>query len=368
MRYLFALVALTSAPLLALQAAVNSGGEAPDWAIERSGFRSAESVLERAETQLLDPRPGVSVADELVSAATRAYAKEPLSTDALYVIAGGANTDPEDVWEHARALDRRHVKTSLALLDSRARQGDLEAMGPLLDELGRLRPQLASEFGKSLAASIEDEATAVWLGSALRHDPSWSRSFWRSPPDTPGALDRFFSLRMQQVQGSDYHGNAALLRKLLANERFDDAFAFYRALRSIERGGSAERDTYPPLDWQVDKGRDANARETAPGTWKLFVNDGTAGRLAQRLVKLSPGELRLEGRLSQLRGRGTLEVELTCAGRDGHDFGTQSFDGEAVWIVKEKTCDYGWLRLRGSAWESSIPFEATLRDLQLYRS
>ncbi|MCJ8192035.1 hypothetical protein [Sphingomicrobium aestuariivivum] len=366
MRYFCALLAIALAAPMALVATSNIQGAAPDWVESLNGFRIGEKVLERAAPTLLEPIGDPDLAPALIEDARTAYAREPFATDALFVIAESGKFDGHAIQIQSQNLEKRNIRIALALLEKHTQRFDLEAMGPLLDQISRLRPEASEQYAKALLLGLNDPSTFEWLAGELANEPGWAMSFWRSPPKNGPALDNFLMLRLRQTKVDDQNSDLRLVQKLVSAGRYDDAFDLHELIKEQSRGDETSLAyTYPPLDWQLMKGRDANARMTVPDHWTLYINDGTAGLLAERLVPLRSGQLRVEGELRSISGQGELRMELQCAGPDGGERASQPFAEKAIWVIDNPKCGYAWLRLQGAAWDSSVPFKATLRGVKI---
>lgn len=365
-RLLLAAAALLLAPILALQAQAASNGSLPAWAESWNGFRVADEALSRVTSTGEGSEKSLKVGDEAIAAAYLAYKKEPFATDALFLLSGEVESDQVRFLGAARELDKRNRLTVLALLQTRAQANDLPKVLPLVDQLSRLDPELAPQFVSILSQSLSDPQAVDVLKQALQERPVWAAPFWRRVPSDPAALSRFLSLRNEVSPIVDAQADRNLLTALVKGERFQDAFTIYAELRAA---GDQSGERYPPLDWQFTQTRDLRGAETDDGLIEAFVYRGTSGEIARKLVEIKPGEYRVAGELITNGGTGTISAELRCAdGADDPSWQTQTLGEKAgTWNVSEGACRYAWLVLDASAWESSVNFEASIRNLEFQK-
>ena len=365
-RLLFATSALLLAPILALQAQAAADGQLPNWAAGWNGFRIADAALASIRTRGEGAESSIEVSDQAVADAYRAIAKEPLATDALFLLSGQTQSEQTSLLEAARRLDKRNRLTGLALLQARAKENDLSKVLPLVDQLSRVDPELAPQFVSILSQALNDPRSVEILRQALREQPVWADAFWRRVPTDPASLSRFLLLRKEISPIVDPQADRNLLTALLKEQRFQDAFAIYADAKAA---GDRTGERYPPFDWQLTQTRDVRARESDDGAMEIFVYRGTSGEIARKLVEISPGGYRIAGDLRTNGGTGEIRAELRCADSAANPaWPTQALsDQTASWNVPQGACSYAWIVLEASAWDSSVNFEATIRNLELQK-
>lgn len=304
---------------------------------------------------------------ETIDIARRAYAQEPFATDALFVIGSMNPGSGMDIYRSSQKLDKRNRLIGAMLLQDAAERSDLPAMLSLIDRLSRLRPAFSSEFVKAFSASLSDAGSLPLLELALNENPPWANAFWRAVPREGPALDNFLALRRRLSVGSDAQSDAALIKALVDAERYAEAYEF-RGIITGRRDSAADGSgaQYPPFDWQLAQSRNAQARFNAAGELEVFVDRGTEGELARKLVRLTPESLRLSGRVERQQGTGDIEAELVCAsGKQENSWAAQSIDEGISWEIPLNSCSFAWLILKGSAWESQLPLRSTVSQLSL---
>ena len=367
LRVLAASLAVALSPILAVQAYINAGGSALQQAIEWNGFRLANQALRQVESLEDQGQLQLRADPASVKLARQAYGREPFATDALFVIGLMDGAKGTEIYRSSVALDKRNRTIAAMLLQDAAKQNDLPAMLALIDRLSRLRPALAAEFVKAFSSSLADPTSMPVLEQALRNNPVWANAFWKSVPRDRVSLDNFYVLRSKLSNNTDAASDAALITALVSAERYDQAFEFSNSVSGrskSEPGETVKRDG--PLEWQFAQGRNAQARFNASGQLEVFVERGTADELARKLVRLTPGTLTLRGRVMESQGAGEIEAELTCTSEgDQQRWMAQEFTGKAEWKIRDKTCKYAWLTLKGSAWDSPMPLRSVIADLSL---
>ena len=361
LRIILACLALLSAPYWALYAQAASGGSLPEWAQRFDGFRLAEIALSDVETTGNGNEASLAVAEATVAKAKLAYTMEPLATDALFVVGLASDEAGLAILSAARMNSKRNQLVGLSLLELAAKRNDTETVLSLVDELTRVRPQLAPQFVSILSSSLTDERSLPLLEQALAANPGWAVSFWRRVPEDSAALTRFVQLREKISPPADLEAERRLLQALVKSERFADAFELFD--KSPYRGEPDS--TRPPLDWQLTQTRDVRARQTSANALDLFIQRDTSGKIAEKLVRVTAGEWVLSSQIESRQGQAKVKAALRCASqRSDESWKPQVVYPSARWSIPEGSCQYAWLTLSGSAWDSPLSFEGSLRNLK----
>lgn len=366
-RILLAVLALALAPLLAVQSQASSVGSAPDWAISWNGFRQASAALARVSSSNPEGRKELKADSEAIIEARRAYASEPLATDALFILALNADVRRQELLQASRDLSKRNMLIAISLLELAAADNDVPLVLILIDQLSRLEPGLSSQFVKPLSESLDDERSIPLIKQFLRGDPAWATSFWRNVPTEQPALNRFIALRSSIVPASDPQSDQNLLATLVAAERYTDAFQLHRSFRNAPNGENEIKAVrYPPIDWKFAKSRDAQAGLDSAGSVDIFVELNSSGELARKLIELTPGKYTLSPDVVINQGTGEFRAKLTCASRGKADrWPNHVIGSDTVWEISNASCRYFWLVIEGTAWESSLPLRASFKELEL---
>ncbi|MXP13319.1 hypothetical protein GRI44_00910 [Altererythrobacter confluentis] len=363
-RGLLAATAFAIAPIVALQAQVNAGGLAPGWAEAWNGFRMADIALSQAHPKVVAGQLKIQPDVAALAVAQKAYALEPFASNAHFLLSLKSEKNRIKVLEASQAIDQRNRLAGMVLLQDALQRDDLPGIFPLIDRMSRLEPEIAAEIVKAFTTSLNYPSSMLPLAQALRSNPPWATSFWRNVPDSDPALANFMQLRGELAPAVDVQSDTNLIRVLVTKERFSEAFEVYRKVRhtSSQTKGHVDAGQFPPLDWDFAKGRDANARLAPSGQLDVFVDQGSSGDLARKLVMLSPGIYKLDGRLEKTQGSGNLSAELRCAsaGVQETQWERQLLGQEVSWRVSSRACQFAWLELKGSAWESTLPLKATI--------
>lgn len=367
LRAILAASLVAIAPIIALHAQVNAGGSAPAWANAWNGHRVAELALAQVQaSQFGDGRLSLAIDDLAAETAKLAYAKEPLAANAHFVLAMTNESRREALLLASRSLSKRERLNGLMLVQMFAQEGKVGKLFPLLDQLSRTEPPLADQLVGILSASLSDPDAVPLIREALTREPVWSPAFWRGVPSERDALDAFLLLRSELDPQLDEQANRNLLARLVAANRYAEAFAVYKAIPSVTSAPKGEFTTdYPPVDWQLSNSRDAQARLTGTGSVEVFVDQNAAGELARKLIALERGELSLESEMLVRQGSGDIIAHLQCITGGNSESISASLTQTKNWQFSAPECEYAWLTLKGSAWDSSLPFEATIKRLHL---
>ena len=359
-RIFLASLALLTAPCWAIYAQAASGGFLPEWAEPINGFRLADSALMEVRRTSNDENTSFKVSKSTADKARSAYVAEPFATNSLFIEALAVQDSRAEILSASRRIDKRNQLVGLSLLELEADRNAMKQVLSLVDELARVRPKLAPEFVSVLSASLTHESSESLLEQALASNPTWATAFWRRVPEETAALSRFLRLREKISPPADLASERSLLQALVNSKRFAEAFDLYGVLSQRE----ATQGAYPPIDWQLTRARDAQARQLSTGAYELFMERNTSGKFAERLVSLSAGEFALSGRIDTRQGDVSVHAELRCAEEAVHQgwMPRASFPN-ANWMIPSDSCRFAWLTLSGSTWDSSQPFKGRVSGL-----
>ncbi|ASP31064.1 hypothetical protein CHH26_13130 [Qipengyuania flava] len=361
-RYLFATFAFLAAPIVALQALASSGTSVTPWLQEWNGFRLAEDSANQIRTISRSNNIGFEIPRRAITSARQAYASEPLATDALLVL-GLAQEDANlQILQSSLELERRNLAIGAILLQRAAQAGDIETVLDQLNILSRIRPEIRRELVTVLTQSLNDEGSVPVIAQALRHNPPWAEDFWRRVPRDEGALINYLALRKSLPAAATIESDAKLIQTLVKTGNFDTAFEF-REDHARDPGQTG----YPPLDWQLAQGRRKTSTKISANHFSVFIDAGSSGEIVRKLVKLVPGTYRLEYRIVNEQGDAKFYADLECVGSNRAYDRRSLTNGASEWVVEPDSCEYAWLSLAGSAWESTIATRARLDDVTFIR-
>lgn len=360
-RWVIALLALAAAPIMVVQSAVNAGLSVPQSLLSWNGFRLAS----RSRSMVAMEQEGQTLRVELPPGAERlalqAYAKEPLATDALFVLALAEGAADEELLAEAAELNGRNRAVGLMLLQQAIERGDIESMMSLIDRLARLRPNYASNLVAALQASLSDDASVDAIEKGLRESPAWAEAFWRTVPKGDPEQANYLELYRSLQPELDEAGKRNLISALAANERYEDAFEAFAQLSKDN-----EQLQMPPLDWRTSNKRGIKANVEPNGSISVYLDTNSAGELARKLVELGPGRFSVNAKTEIAEGEGTISVQLECLSKSSARSGPQAVEA-AEWDNQDGSCTYGWLILSASSWDSPSPFRAVIYRVNFSR-
>lgn len=360
-RGVIALLALAAAPAMAVQSAVNAGFSVPQSLLSWNGFRLASRSRSMVAMEQDGQTLRVELAPEAERLALQAWAKEPLATDALFVLALTEGAADEELLAEAAELNGRNRAVGLMLLQQAIQRGDVESMMSLIDRLARLRPSYASNLVAALHASLSDDASVDAIEQGLRNSPAWAEAFWRAVPKGDPEQANYLKLYRSIEPELDETGKRNMVSALAANERYEDAFAAFARFSRDD-----ERLQMPPLDWRTSNKRGIKANVEPDGSIAVYLDPNSVGELARKLVWLRPGRFRLNAKTETIQGEGEITVQLDCLSKSSAGSTPQSVEA-AEWDNQDVSCNYAWLILSASSWDSSISFRAVVHGVNFSR-
>ena len=342
-----------------MQAQLASDGSVPVWASTWNGFRMANASIAQLKAVERDRKTVLTVPDDARTAALAAYAREPLATKAVAVLGITSTSRSDAILEKSRELDKRNEAVAAVLLQRAAERRDTPKILEMVDTLARRSPESAKVLVGALSSTLADPQSFSIVDQALATSPPWEEAFWRLVPERNADLDAFYRLRTlrRSVQTTKDADNA-LMRALVSRGRFAEAFEFRRF------AGAEEAEVPQALEWQLTGKGQVSARQRPDGTIAIHVQPGAGGELGRRLFSLSPDQYVISAKTAGQRGDGELSFELACAEPGKSQRGREFALGEmpARFEIQSATCHYWWLVLKGSAWNSSVPFKADLSN------
>lgn len=367
-----AVALVLAAPVACLQAQVNSGGDAPRWVRDWNGFRMAEAARGRLSGDPENPQAGVSVDPGAPALARAAYAREPLATNALFVLALADSPLTEQYQAGPAAtlgarIDKRNAMLQLLLIADAARREAYPEMFGHADVLAAVHPVLARTVLMPLFEQLGNPAAVPIVETALENNARWAAAFKSYVPTDEAALRNYLALRRQAPAGERWESDEKLVGALATRGMYDEAFETWRIVTGAEQEPFAFRtdDRYAPVGWQLAAQGDRFARVDGNGTMTVSVTRGTGGELGRQLLKLSPGRYRLETRISGAEANPPLWVQLRCA--TAKDAPSQPLKGKIEFVVTEAGCPAHWLVIGASALEARYGVEAQVADWRFSR-
>jgi len=356
-----------AAPLAGLQAIVNSGGDAPRWARNWNGFRMADEARGRLSGDPENPQAGLTLGAGAAELARAAYAREPLATDALLVIALAESGTANEYHATPTAtlgakIDKRNALLELLLIADAARREDYNAMSHHADILAAAHPGLARTVLAPLFDQLGDPAVLPIVSDALNNKARWAAAFESYVPRDEAALRNYLTLRRQAPAGTRWESDEKLVAALADRGLYDEAFAMWRFAADApgNRYGFMTDEHFAPIGWQLVVRGDRTAQVDGEGALSVSVERGAGGELARQLLDLPAGRYRLETTIEASDTEAPLWISLTCAAGGGEQ--RKPLKAKMEFVVGGSDCQAHWLVLGASALESRHGVEARLSD------
>ncbi len=360
-----------AAPFLLLQGLANA--EIAPAPVSWNGFWQAKLALNFLQVEQEDNELTLSVGEGGKGAALSAFAKEPLASDALFLLAAdyraaGNTAVVDELLNTAAVLDKRNRNLGAMQLEQAAIAGNTLEVFAILDRLAITSPQLISEFVQPLALMLEDENSLGLLREALEREPAWGEAFWGNMPATEQGVANIYALRRATDAGTTPNTDAALLSALLKAKRFDDASDFWNEISGDAANPMVfvSTDELPPIGWQTISTGERSFLRDGANKFEIYVAEQTFGELARQVVNLEPGSYSFSATILPESEAASIEATLTCLTGDGVSFAPQALDQTAEWAVDDR-CRMYWLILSGSAWQQRSALRASIGDMQFQR-
>jgi hypothetical protein len=317
-----------------------------------------------------------------VALARKAFSVEPMSADALVVLAMAANANgdarqSQALFRAVNRLTRRNGLASMWLAEKALEDRDVPGILGHFDEILRTNENGRANVLQRFAAATPDPVFARALAKLLRRDPPWAEEFWQVAPTVKGAAGAVGELRLELASSGlkfDSRSDSALAEQLLNAGRYDLADRLYRSVAGSADGASGDRvrdgqftrpPKLPPVDWAIFSAGDYGAEIRPAGGALLFAaTTSIRSLLARQWISLSPGRYVLSTRLSftQQGGEsGAVYARLTCIGTDrAHDFALRNGSIAQTFAVGAGDCRNYWLDILAEPGEGSTGLDGSL--------
>lgn len=363
-------LALLAAPFLLVQGMANAHNPlspAYGW----NGFNLAQLSMGRLQVdETANGGFPMAVREGGAELARKAFAREPLAGDALFVLAidQGAGANPEAVnamLEGAYALDKRNRNIGALQLQQAALTGDITQTFGIIDRLATLYPALKSDFVAPLTLALSDPASLAPLQTALEGDPVWSEAFWLAVPRDAQRVSTMYALRQQIDNGTSAQSDAALLAELAKQELYGPAFDFWAQISDQQQNllGFVMDDAFPPFGWELTASGERAMSKRGDTRFEAYVQNDTSGELARQLLHLQPGLYQFSASITPESQAANITVDLQCVTGETGVAASQPLNEAVRWYISS-ACETYWLVLSGSAWNSSNPLRVTIEDMQ----
>jgi len=343
------------APVLFWQALANVG---LPMAVSWNGFQTAKAAQARMRTAENDAGILSVVADDSVATlALSGYAKEPLATAAVFVIAQSSVASGLSAAERAMLIERavefhkRDKLVQVLALEQAVSRSDYKAAFQHLDALAKMRAEVIAPILDNFQPLLAQTEGRKILEEALSDDPTWAAMFWSRVPTERAQLAGYRTLKNQLDPSLRSDDIQRLLNSLVINELYDDGIALVESLgtQKIQPSRFIDSTSFPPIGWTVQKDANIAFSETAPRQYSVFLARTHAGALASQVVVASGGEYNLtvgdiEGKLKPY-----LKWRLQCISKVEQRF--EAPLGRSILLPDD--CPHWLLTLYGDAWDAS---------------
>jgi len=356
-RFAACAICLALAPLLLVQAGAN-GNPPGGPMLAHNGFNLAAMSLSGLRLREDGETTTVVVDEGTLDYARRAFAREPLATDALFMLAVDerarlGDAGAQGLLDAAAALDRRNRFLSALQVEQAVRRRDFAGMSAIIDRMARIQPDLTVQFVSPLVAALTQEELLAPMADILAQNPAWAHDFWMAVPGDGVLVERLYRLRQMTGQGADAESDARLMAALAAIGRYDDAFAFrdQAAGAPVSGSGFVPVGGVPPFGWATQTSGERSMTPRGEDRYEVFVQQGMEGELGRQLLRLAPGTYRFDAAVTPLSSAANVTARLRCAADDDLASDRQPLDRPATFTVPA-SCRNWWLVLEGSAWQA----------------
>jgi hypothetical protein len=359
---------LLAAPFAYFQAAANAGMDAPQWARSWNGFRLADEALGRLAGDPQKPEAGLALGPGAAALARAAYAREPMATDALFVLELARTPLAENyragpIAKQGAALDKRNGLLQLLMIADAAGRENFPDLFAHADLLAAAHPNLADAVAAPLFERLGDPAAMPLIADALAREPRWAGAFKRTVPSGDAALRNYLALRRKA--GERWESDGWLIEALANRGMYRDAIALWRQIAGpdADRFGFATNAEYAPVGWRFAESGDGAARIGEDGAMFVWMQRGADGELARQLLELPPGRYVLETKIESRDADPPLTVAQQCAGSSPE--AARPLTERTEFVVGDAGCEAHWLVLGATALDSRRDLEATLSGWRL---
>jgi hypothetical protein len=298
----------------------------------------------------------VSKIDQAVAGAREALGYNPLSPEALTLVARATEQDVErdrtsELMMLASRVNSRDISSQLWLLDQDLRATRVDSALDRMDVLLRAQPpQVVDQLKGDFPPILTREPYRSAYVNRLRENPPW-RPIWfvdllRRATDLSG-LDYLFAELQAGENGPTEAELRAFLTRMTESGMLDEGHDAW--LRSLPATGHEESDllynaqfhyrlTNLPFDWVITPVPHAAAEVDTESDTQVLNVEFLGGRVkfehVSHLLNLAPGAYRFEGRerSQDLKNERGLRWRISCIGDTSDTLGTTDLiNGEIPW-------------------------------------
>lgn len=369
-RFGLSALVLICAPVLLMQGLANARNPISPL-YSSNGFNLALLSMGQLQFDQENGKLTMSVSSGGVELARKAFAREPLASDALLVLAinervQGNLERMQAILESADALDKRNANIGALRLEQVALTGDISRTFGMIDRLGTVHPSLTAEFVRPLTAALNDPRTIPVLRDALNARPVWGAAFWRAMPADTNGISNMYELRGLTDVGTSEESDSSLVLTLVNNGLYADAFTFWEGFAGDEHDplGFVPGTSFPPFGWSLTNGGERTMSPRGEARYEIYIQNETSGELARQLVRLPGGSYSFVAKIIPASEAGNIVASLECALGGDVVGDAQGLSNPARWTVSGD-CDAYWLVLEGSAWDRRDPLRVSISDMRL---
>ncbi len=372
-RIAFSFLTLLCAPVLLLQGWANAQNVASP-SFGWNGYNLALLAMSRVQVAESDGNLSVSVRDGGVELAQQAFAKEPLASDALFVLAlneraQGNQQRMRQILQAADTLDKRNRNIGALQLEQVSQGGDVSQTFGIIDRLTTVHPDLMNQFVQPLVLALRDPLSVAPLRDALSYNPVWATAFWNSVPTDAESVARMYELRRQTNIGTTEQSDGRLLAGLARQELYLEAFEFWQEVAEEAENpfGYVADQALAPFGWQLTTTGERAVSPRGEGRFDIYIQNDTSGELARQLVRLPRGSYSFDAQIDPENEAGRISARLECATADSGPGTAQALSGAVQWTISG-SCETYWLILTGESWNMREALRATISDMQFQAS
>lgn len=367
-RFFLVAAFIVAAPVLFLQGQANAGKPGPSFGW--NGYNLATLAMGGLRVEQSGSSVSMVVDDRGLALARRAFAAEPLASDALFIMAineraAGDQARMQGILDGANALDKRNRNIGALQLEQTVLAGELQDTFSIVDRLATVHPRLTDDFVQPLVGALAQEDAVPVLAAALQEGPIWAEAFWKAVPAEPQLVSRMFDLRQLADAGTTPESDAALLAGLVAQGRFGESFAFWDQVAgaSDNQFGFVDSVQFAPFGWELETSGERAMSARGEGRYEVYIQTETSGSLGRQLLRLPAGSYSFTADIAPRGDAAAIRASLICADSNEAIGNAQPLDEAASWTVSG-SCSAYWLELDGGAWDRRDAMRATISDMR----
>ncbi len=199
-----------------------------------NGFQTAKFALARLEAgeAVEGEAPQFSIREPGPELARRAFASEPLASDALFVLAVEAREErgeeaAEEIVQLAGQLELRNRYVGILRMQSALADEDIDGAFAVLDQFALVNPSMAGPLVTAMTPLLSDPETLSSMAEALSRNPAWAADFWTFAPRNPETVAGLIELRSRVDIGTSPESDELLLTAAVRQNRYADALAMW---------------------------------------------------------------------------------------------------------------------------------------------